>query len=146
MLPTPSARQPTSPMQVVAGLGCRSGCAMQELFDLLVDSLAQHELRLGNLAGLASSAHKRNEAGLQQLAEHLQLELHLFTAAELSPYQPPAPSNPRVQAATGAAAVAEPCALALARRMGKSTAHLLGKKRKTARATCALAAFTRESA
>ena len=89
-------------MQIVAGLGCRSGCAMQELFDLLVDSLAQHELTLGNLAGLASSAHKRNEAGLQQLAEHLQLELHLFTAAELSPYQPPTPGNPCVQAATGA--------------------------------------------
>lgn len=143
MLPTPSDRPSASSIQVVAGLGCRSGCSQDELLDLLIHSLARHELTVDNLAGLASIAHKRNEAGLHGLAGHLGLELMFFAPEQLSPYQAMTAGSALTQAATGSPAVAEPCALALAARMGASPC-LLGEKNRSTGATCALATFDRE--
>lgn len=145
MLPTASDRPSTSPIKVVAGLGCRRGCSQDELLDLLIHSLVQHELTVDNLAGLASIAHKRNEAGLHGLAEHLGLELVFFAPEQLITYQTMTADNALTQAATGSPAVAEPCALALAARMGASPC-LLGEKNRSASATCALATFDREPA
>ena len=39
----------------MAGLGCRRGCALSQLRDLLLHTLALYELPLSALAGLASS-------------------------------------------------------------------------------------------
>ena len=114
---------------------------MEELLDLLIHSLAQHALTLDNLAGLASIAHKRDEAGLLGLAERLDLELTLFSPEQLSAYQARTGGSTISQATTGSPAVAEPCALALAARMGASP-RLLGEKNRTANATCALANST----
>ncbi|WAJ37620.1 cobalamin biosynthesis protein [Pseudomonas sp. GOM7] len=140
MLPT-ADRSSTSPIQVVAGLGCRRGCSLDELLDLLIHSLARHGLTADNLAGLASIAHKRDEAGLHALAEHLGLELSFFSPEQLSAYLAKTGGNPLSQATTGSPAVAEPCALALAARMGISPCQL-GEKTRSASATCALATFT----
>lgn len=136
---------PASPPRVVAGLGCRRSCAQNELLALLTHSLAQHELTVDNLAGLASIAHKRNEASLHGLAEHLALELVFFAPEQLSTYQAMTAGSALTQAATGSPAVAEPCALALAARLGTSPC-LLGEKTRSANATCALAFFYREPA
>lgn len=130
---------------VVAGLGCRRGCAQDELLDLLIHSLARHELTVDNLAGLASIAQKRDETGLHGLAEHLGLELVFFAPEQLNTYQAMAIGNSLTLAAAGSPAVAEPCALALAARMGASPC-LLGEKNRSASATCALATFDRELA
>ncbi|MDH0624687.1 cobalamin biosynthesis protein [Pseudomonas chengduensis] len=141
MLPTASDRPSTSPIKVVAGLGCRRGCSQDELLDLLIHSLVQHELTVDNLAGLASIAHKRDEAGLHGLAEHLALELVFFAPEQLSAYLAKTGGNPLSQATTGSPAVAEPCALALAANMGIAPRRL-GERTRSASATCALATFT----
>ncbi len=145
MLPTTTDHPSASSIQVVAGLGCRRGCSQDELLDQLIHSLARHELTVDNLAGLASIAHKRNEAGLHGLAEHLALELVFFAPEQLSTYQAMTTGSALTQAATGSPAVAEPCALALAARLGTSPC-LLGEKTRSASATCALATFDREPA
>lgn len=136
---------PASPPRVVAGLGCRRSCAQDELLALLTHSLAQHELTVDNLVGLASIAHKHDEPGLRELAMHLNLQLTLFTPEALTLHQPEKTGSPLIRSVTGSPAVAEPCALALASRLGK-TARLLGEKNRTANATCALATFDREPA
>lgn len=141
MLPTPSARHPAPPMQVVAGLGCRRGCSLDELLDLLTHKLEQHELTLDNLVGLASITHKRDEAGLYGLAQHLNLKLLFFSPEQLAIYQTEAGGSSISQAVTGSPAVAEPCALAAAAHIGTSP-HLLGDRARSNKATCALAIFT----
>lgn len=145
MLPNASDHPPVSPIQVVAGLGCRRDCSLDELLELLIHSLARHELTVDNLAGLASIAHKHDEAGLHGLAERLGLELSFFSPEQLSAYQTRTGASALSQAITGSPAVAEPCALALAARMGTFT-RLLGERDRSASATCALATFDREPA
>ena len=145
MLPTTSAHPSASSIQVVAGLGCRRDCRTEELLELLIHSLARHELTVDNLTSLASIAHKCDEAGLHELAEHLGLELFFFSPEQLSAYQAKTGGSALSQTATGSPAVAEPCALALAARMGAS-ARLLGEKDRSANTTCALATFDREPA
>lgn len=142
MLPTTSDCPSPPPIQVVAGLGCRRGCSLDELLDLLIHSLARYELTLDNLVCLASIAHKHDEASLHGLAEHLALELVFFAPEQLSTYQAMTAGSALTQAATGSPAVAEPCALALASNMGASPC-LLGEKNRSASATCALATFDR---
>jgi cobalt-precorrin 5A hydrolase len=136
---------PAAALRVVAGLGCRRGCAQEELLDLLARSLARHELTVDNLAGLASIAHKHDEPGLHELAMRLDLGLWFFSPDDLAPYQAANTASLLTQASTGSPAVAEPCALALAARLG-SDAQLLGMKNRSASATCALATFDREPA
>lgn len=145
MLPTASDRPSAPPIQVVAGLGCRRGCGPDELLDLLIHSLARHELTVDNLAGLASVEHKHNEASLHRLAERLGLELVFFSPEQLVAYQTLTGDSALSQATTGSPAVAEPCALALATRLG-SAARLLGEKSRSASATCALAIFEESAA
>ncbi len=145
MLPTTSDHPSASTIQVVAGLGCRRGCDLDELLDLLIHSLRQHGLTVDNLVGLASITHKHDEAALHGLAEYLSLELVFFAPEQLSIYQAMTVGSALTQTATGSPAVAEPCALALAARMGASPG-LLGEKNRSANATCALATFDRESA
>jgi cobalt-precorrin 5A hydrolase len=141
MIPSPAYTHPAAAIQVVAGLGCRRGCSVEDLFTLLVHSLQAHGLTVDNLAGLASIAHKQGEPGLQALAQRLGLQLSCFSAAELLPYQHLVQGSPHTLAATGSPAVAEPCALALAARIGSTPARLLGEKTRNASATCALAAI-----
>ncbi|VXC67814.1 cobalamin biosynthesis protein [Pseudomonas sp. 8O] len=143
MMPSPSNPGPDASPMVVAGLGCRRNCPQQDLLALLIHSLSQHELTVDNLVGLASIAHKRDEPGLHELAMHLNLELTFFTPEALTLHQPEKAGSPFIRSITGSTAVAEPCALALATRLG-TTAQLLGEKTRTANATCALATFDRE--
>lgn len=145
MMPSPLNPSPDASPMVVAGLGCRRDCPQQDLLALLIHSLAQHELTVDNLVGLASIAHKRDEPGLHQLANHLNLELTFFTPEALTLYQSEKAGSALIRSVTGSPAVAEPCALALATRLG-TAARLLGEKTRTTNATCALATFDREPA
>jgi cobalt-precorrin 5A hydrolase len=141
MMPSHTPRYPAAAVQVVAGLGCRSGCSVEDLFSLLLHSLQAHGLTVDNLTGLASIAHKQSEPGLLALAERLDLQLSCFSAAELQPYQRDIQGSPLTLAAIGSPAVAEPCALALAERLSDQPARLLGEKTRNASATCALASI-----
>ncbi|WP_425917868.1 cobalamin biosynthesis protein [Pseudomonas sp. GWSMS-1] len=139
-MPSPVDNCPAA-IQVVAGLGCRSDCSLEDLSTLLLDSLQAHGLTVDNLAGLASITHKRDEPALQALAKRLGLQLSCFSSEELQPYQLGVQGSPITLAATGSPAVAEPCALALAERLGDQPARLLGGKTRNASATCALASI-----
>lgn len=141
MIPSNAPSRPAAAILVVAGLGCRSGCSVEDLSTLLLHSLQAYGLAVDNLAGLASVTHKRDEPGLLALAERLGLQLTCFSAAELLPYQHLVQGSPHTLAATGSPAVAEPCALALAERLGSQPARLLGEKTRNASATCALASI-----
>lgn len=141
MIPSNTPRRPAAAVQVVAGLGCRSGCGVEDLLSLLLHSLQAHGLTVDNLAGLASIAHKRDEPGLRALAERLGLQLSCFSVEELQPYQYCVQGSPLTLAATGSPAVAEPSALALAERLSVQPAHLLGVKTRNASATCALSSL-----
>ena len=144
MIPSPANHHLAATNWVVAGLGCRRGCSAQELSSLLLDSLQAHAVPLDNLVGLASITHKRNEPGLQVLAEQLGVPLSFFSAEQLLPYVQRVQGSDRVQAITGSPAVAEPYALALAQALGGGAACLLGGKTRNASATCALALIDRK--
>lgn len=145
MMPSPPDQRADASLKVVAGLGCRRHCPQEELFALLIHSLAPHGLAVDNLVGLASVVHKRDEPGLLALAERLGLTLTLFTPEELAPYQAMEPGNALALASAGTPAVAEPSALALAARLGAAP-RLLGGKTRSASATCGLAPIDTEPA
>lgn len=113
---------------------------MEELLDLLKITLRQCGLQLGDLSALASSASKQYEPGLLRLAEHLQLPLAFLSAEHLARYHERLTETSEASLrATGSAGVAEASALAQAEVLSGRPARLLVSKRKSARATLALA-------
>ncbi|MDF3936573.1 cobalamin biosynthesis protein [Pseudomonas citronellolis] len=127
-------------MILVAGFGCRRGCAADELLALLRACLAEARLDEGVLQALASSEAKALEGGLRDLARQLQLPLELLDAARLAPYEHRLTSTSALaRQATGSPGVAEAAALALAESLAEGPARLLVTKRRSANATCALA-------
>ncbi len=141
--PSMSAAQPRPPRPSrlhVAGLGCRRGCAADELQRLLTDSLGELGLTPADLHALATLDGKLAEPGLGELAARLGLPLHGLAAEELRCLEArlSAPSE-AARRATGSAGVAEAAALALAERLAGAPAELLIAKRRSAAATFALA-------
>lgn len=133
-------------MKLVAGLGCRYGCSVDELHGLLGQCLAESGQHLGSLVALASSEAKVAEPGLMALAERLAIPLHglpvdILAAHEARLSQP----SERVRAASGSPGVAEAAALAQAETLFGGRAVLLIDKRRSASATCALACIRHEA-
>ncbi|KAF1051051.1 MAG: Cobalt-precorrin-5A hydrolase [Stenotrophomonas maltophilia] len=127
---------------LVAGLGCRRGCPVDELHALLCTTLAEAGLDVAALSALASAAAKADEPGLRQLAERLGLPIAFLSAAQLAAQRDAVtPASARVQAVVGEAGVCEAAALAQARILGGQPARLCVEKRRSAQATCALAMF-----
>lgn len=135
-----------APMKLIAGLGCRRGCPVDELHRLLVQCLAESGQHVGSLVALASSEAKAAEPGLMALAEQLALPLHglpvdILAAHEGRLSQP----SERVREASGSPGVAEAAALAQAEALFAGRAFLLIDKRRSASATCALACIRDEA-
>lgn len=125
---------------IVAGLGCRRGCTAAELHELLEKTLEQFALPLSALDGLASSAHKRGEAGLLQLAAELGLPLDFYSAEQLAAHESQlSAGSKRVRELTGSASVAEASALACAAERSGRPAALICAKQRSASATLAIA-------
>lgn len=137
---------PASPETCLAiGLGCHSDCPAGVLLELIEASLAQHDLNLAAVSGLASIDNRRQTQGLLQLAERLQLPLVFFSAEQLRAFEPQLTHRSALTFAhTGCYGVAESAALALASQMGPAPARLLIEYRKTRQATFALALSTVE--
>ncbi|WJN58087.1 hypothetical protein OH686_05040 [Pseudomonas sp. SO81] len=113
---------------------------MAELRELLQQSLVQFALPLDALHGLASSAHKRDEAGLLQLAADLGLPLDFYSAEQLAPYESQlSEGSELVRELTGSASVAEASALAGASARSGRAAVLICPKQRSAAATLAIA-------
>ncbi|TWC18517.1 MULTISPECIES: cobalamin biosynthesis protein [unclassified Pseudomonas] len=125
---------------LVVGLGCQRGCPASVLRILLDETLQAHGIALEAVGALASIDLKRDEPGLLELAGQLGLPLTFFSAAQLAGYRERL-SHPSQVAfeRTGCYGVAESAALALAERLGKTTATLRIPRQKCAQATLALA-------
>ena len=127
-------------MNLVVGLGCQRGCALQALLDLLDAALAEGGIERHRITALASIDRKQDEPGLLALAQVLNLPLQCFSAAQLAAYEGRLSHRSAVAFAhTGCYGIAESAALALAEQLSGAPARLLIPRKKSARATLALA-------
>jgi cobalt-precorrin 5A hydrolase/precorrin-3B C17-methyltransferase len=124
------------PPVLALGVGCERGCDPAELASLVEETLDQADLADGAVALVASLDLKLDEAAVHALAARLDVPARFFTAAELmrETSRLATPSE-TVFRETGCWGVAEGAALAAA----GPEAALVVAKRKSARATCAVA-------
>lgn len=131
--PWPAAWLRLRPKNLVAGVGCNKGTAVDEILLLLEQTLAREHLSRHCLRCLATITIKQQEAGLIAAARRLGVPLQCFPPEELAPIEVPNPSL-LVQRHLGVASVCEAAALKAA---GSNT--LLVPKQKTANVTLAIA-------
>ena len=118
---------------IVAGIGCRTGCAAEEIAGLVRRAAALSGCEPGVLA---TPAFKAEEPGLQAAAFLLGLTLLQVSTEDLEAVQPRCITrSERAEAATGVASVAEGSALAAAGPL----ARLRLPRIASAGATCAIA-------
>jgi cobalt-precorrin 5A hydrolase len=143
------------PRSLLAGMGCRRGVPLEELERLLVDTFHGFNLSLDSLGCIATAELKRNEPGLQDLAEKYGVSLVCFSSDRLNSVFPSSreeaaddtsafgeeaggvPGLTRSEKAhslLGIWGVAEPAAL-----LASGSNRLLVPKQKGARATVAVA-------
>ena len=130
LVETPRPAVVFRPPSLVAGVGCSRGVDADEILELLLRSLAQAELTEKSVAALASIDVKRDEAGLLQAAQKLDVPIHFHPAEALSVIEAPNPSE-LVRDAVGTPSVAEAAVVS-------SGAELVLEKRKSANATVAI--------
>lgn len=125
------------PQRFCIGVGCARNCAPEELWDLVQASLAEANVAPGAVAAVGSIDLKADEPAIIGLAKRLGVPLRLFPATELEA-QADYLANPSdvVFAEVGCHGVSEGAALCLA----GPESHFALTKRKTANATCAIAA------
>jgi cobalt-precorrin 5A hydrolase / precorrin-3B C17-methyltransferase len=130
LVETPHPAVVYRPPSLVAGVGCSRGVGADEILDLLRRSLAEAGLSEKSVATLASIDVKRDEAGLLQAAERLDVQIHFHPAEALCAVETPNPSEV-VRGAVGTPSVAEAAVVS-------SGAELVLEKRKSANATVAI--------
>jgi cobalt-precorrin 5A hydrolase/precorrin-3B C17-methyltransferase len=121
------------PQNLALGVGCERGAADAELIQLITETLAAENLSPLSLAGIFSLDLKMDEAAIHAAAGHFDIPARFFKLADLQAQESRLP-NPShiVKAEVGVAGVAEAAALA-------AGGDLLVEKRKSRRATCAIA-------
>jgi cobalamin biosynthesis protein CbiG len=117
---------------LVVGAGCSRGCAAEELLDLIRAVLDEAGAAPEAVMALATVDRRADEPGILAAAHHHGWPLVTHPAAELRHVAVPTPSDV-VDAHVGTPSVAEAAALLSA------GGPLLVPKRRSARATCALA-------
>lgn len=121
---------------IVAGIGCRKGCAADEIVALVRRAVAEAGAAHCRLTALAAPAFKRAEPGLCEAATILALPLLHVGDDRLKAVQAECPTRSApALAATGHGSVAEAAALAAA----GPGARLVLARISSAAATCALA-------
>jgi cobalt-precorrin 5A hydrolase/precorrin-3B C17-methyltransferase len=130
LVETPRPAVVYRPPSLVAGVGCSRGVGAEEIGDLLRRSLAKAGLTEMSVAALASIDVKRDESGLLEAAEKLDVPIHFHPAEALSVVETPNPSEV-VREAVGTPSVAEAAVIS-------SGAELVLGKRKSANATVAI--------
>ena len=128
------------PLNLVAGIGCNSGTALEEIEEAVQRTLDENNLVFSSLHSLATIDIKGTEPGLRGFAEKHGLALRIFSRDELNAV-PGIERSEAVFKATGANGVAEPSAL-LASGEGK----LLVPKQKKGNVTVAVALKTMRNA
>jgi cobalt-precorrin 5A hydrolase/precorrin-3B C17-methyltransferase len=124
------------PPVLALGVGCERGCTADELIALAEATLAEQGLATGAVAVIVSLDLKSDEPAVHALAARLGVPARFFTAAELrAETSRLATPSEAVFRETGCYGVAEGAALAA---VGPDGA-LVATKRKSRRATCAIA-------
>lgn len=124
------------PPVLALGIGCARGCPAEEISALARATLAEAGLAAAAVAAVVSIELKLAEPGIHALAESLGVPARFFPAARLLAETPRlSQRSGAVFQATGCWGVAEGAALAAAGAEGA----LVVPKRRSARATCAVA-------
>ncbi len=125
-----------APSTLCLGVGCERGTAPSELIELVEGQLTQAGLAREALSGIFSIDVKADEAAIHALAEHFDVPARFFDAKTLEDERDRL-KNPSdiVFAEVGCHGVAEGSALAA----GGPASELIVPKRKSQRATCAIA-------
>ena len=89
------------PRSLAVGMGCRRGVPLDELEQLLVGVFRRHNLSLSSLACIATAEIKRDELGIQQLAEKYGVPMYCYQAEELNRLFPPAAQPDMPEEAVG---------------------------------------------
>jgi len=128
------------PRSLAVGVGCRRGVPVDALEQLIDTAFDDNNLAKASINCLATAELKRDEVGIQALAEKLQVPVHCYDEAELNSMFPqdgsgtgPTPS-PEPHRLLGIWGVCEPSAL-----LASAATELLVTKTKTDRATVAVA-------
>lgn len=121
------------PPALVAGIGCRRGAALEVLAQGLRTAFQEAGLSLHSLAALATAEPKADEPGLSQLANALQVPLHVIPTSRLQQLHPASFTASAAQEKLGLPGVAEPCAVLAA------NGPLLAPKRRFEQCTVAIA-------
>jgi len=122
------------------GMGCERNCSENELRLLLEDCLSQAKLTLGQIESINSIDIKADEIALNHLAESLGKPLQTFKRDELSEVENLLSNkSDYVYSVVGVYGVAESAALVAAQQLTGRDAELLLNKKKSTRATCAIA-------
>ncbi|KFC65721.1 Cobalamin biosynthesis protein CbiG / cobalt-precorrin-3b C17-methyltransferase [Devosia sp. LC5] len=122
------ARAVPNQQKLVAGIGCGSAASAGEIIALVNACLAESGLHASALLAIASHQRKHDAQQLYAASAHFGVPLRLLSDADLAPATP----SPSVLTHVGLPAIAEAVAAA--------AGPLLLGKRKSAHATCALAA------
>ncbi|HWI45495.1 MAG TPA: precorrin-3B C(17)-methyltransferase, partial [Rubrobacter sp.] len=130
LVETPRPAAVYRPPSLIAGVGCSRGVGAEEILDLLRRSLAEAGLTEKSVAALASIDVKRDEAGLLEAAQMLDVTIHFHSAQALRAVEAPNPSE-LVREAVGTPSVAEAAVVS-------SGAELVLEKRKSANVTVAV--------
>jgi cobalamin biosynthesis protein CbiG len=118
---------------LVIGAGCSRGCPAQELLELIGAVLDEAGAQPGAVRALATVDRHADEPGMVAAARHHGWPLVTHPATTLRHVAVPTPSDV-VDAHVGTPSVAEAAAL-----LSAAGGPLLVPKRRSARATCALA-------
>jgi cobalt-precorrin 5A hydrolase len=121
------------PRCLVAGVGCNRGTKAREILNLIKNTFQDQRLSLGSLRCLTTIEAKRDEQGLVDAAEELNVALMFFGKSDLESVKTPHPSSV-VKKHMGVSSVCEATALL---KSGKG--RLLVPKTKSRNATLAVA-------
>ncbi len=124
-------------MIVTIGIGCKRDAAADEVLELVRATLAEIRISPGDVACVATIDRKTGAAAIDRVAAMLGVPARFFPAGELAAEPRVTRPSERVAAAVDTASVAEAAALLAA----GSGAKLIVPKRKSAHATCAIAAM-----
>lgn len=121
------------PKSLVAGMGCRRGVPVDELETFLRQVLSDNSLAIDSLESIATSEVKRDDVGLNELAENFDLPIRFYSADDLN--SRPGPSGPSAASKhLSVVGVSEPAAM-----LASGCDGLIVPKTKAKRATVAVA-------
>ena len=122
------------PRNLVLGIGCNRGTALEEIEEFVGMHLRRIFLSLKSVCCIASATAKRDEDGLLAYAGRHGIRLAFFESEELNRVAVPSQPSAHALAAIGATGVAEPAAL-----LAAEGGRLLLEKVKSANVTLAVA-------